>query len=65
MIRIIALAGILIFVFALIVLPTGTPEDAFTTVILVAVLGINGYILLAILALILLALAWHWGILPI
>jgi hypothetical protein len=38
-----------------IVLPTGTPEDLFTTVPLIAILGINGYLfLLAIVLLIIL-----------
>ena len=38
---------------ALIVLPTGTPEDLFTTVLFIEVLGWKGYLLLALATLIL------------
>ena len=47
---------VFILVLALIVLPTLTPEDVFTTFILVSVLGIGGYLLLALIVLLLVLL---------
>jgi len=47
---------VFILVLALIVLPTFTPEDIFTTFILVSVLGIGGYLLLALVVLLLVLL---------
>ena len=39
---------ILFIILVLIVLPTGTPEDLVTTVVLINVLGAKGYVLLAL-----------------
>lgn len=44
---------VLVLIVALVVLPTLTPEDFFTTAVLVAVLGFWGYLLLALLVLLL------------
>ena len=41
---------------ALIVLPTGTPEDLFTTFVFIEVLGVWGYLLLALIVLLLVLL---------
>jgi hypothetical protein len=48
---------ILIIGLALIVLPTFTPEDLVTTVVLIKFLGITGYIMLALAVLLLVLIA--------
>jgi len=47
---------IALLALALIVLPTGTPEDLFTTIIFIEVLGIWSYLLLALVVLLLVLL---------
>ena len=47
---------IALIILALIVLPTGTPEDFITTFIFIWVLGIWGYLLLALAVLLLILL---------
>jgi len=53
---------IALLVLALVVLPTGTPEDLFTTLVFIEVLGVWGYLLLAlvVLLLVLLLLPKHY-----
>ena len=48
-----ALLVTLVVLLALIVLPTGTPEDLFTTILFMHVLGWKTYILLALITLLL------------
>ncbi len=50
---------LIIFLIAFIILPTGTPEDLFTTVIIIKLGGLRLYVLLAILSY--LALVWVRG----
>jgi len=47
---------IALLALALIVLPTGTPEDLFTTFVFIEVLGVWGYLLLALVVLLLVLL---------
>jgi len=47
---------ITLLALALIVLPTGTPEDLFTTLVFIEVLGVWGYLLLALVVLLLVLL---------
>ena len=46
----------LLVILALIVLPTGTPEDLVTSVPLIMILGFEGYLLLCLIVLILIIL---------
>jgi len=43
----------IIVLLALIVLPTGTPEDLFTTVVIIQTIGVAGYAMLALIVLLL------------
>ena len=47
---------IALLALALIVLPTGTPEDLFTTFVFIEMLGVWGYLLLALVVLLLVLL---------
>ena len=47
---------LIVFIIAFIILPTGTPEDIFTTYIIIRLGGLRLYVLLAVLSYI--ALQW-------
>jgi len=47
---------LIVFIIAFIILPTGTPEDIFTTYIIIRLGGLRLYVLLAVLSY--LALQW-------
>ena len=50
---------LIVFLIAFIILPTGTPEDLFTTVLIIRLGGLKLYIVLAVLSY--LALRWVRG----